>query len=305
MDEVSQNLYESNMMRENARQTVRNYNLFGESADLPDVVHCETIAFRSRLHNWELAPHRHARLHQILLIEAGGGSVDVDGDRRDFGPAACINIPVGVVHGFSFFPGTQGWVVTIATEILDQTLQDSEGLRGYLARPGLLTDCIALKPTVELLFAEFAAKDFARAQVLRALCGLLMGFVARELANADRREGREQHLSLHRRFQDLADRHFTDHWPVTRYADALAVTPGHLSRVCRQATGVSASGVINERVIREARRLLTYTNLTIAEIAYELGYTDPAYFTRVFTRTTGVAPRRFRKELGERTEDIL
>ena len=54
---------------------ILNYNLFGESRDLPDVVHCETIEARSRLHNWEFAPHRHARLHQVLLLEQGSGRV--------------------------------------------------------------------------------------------------------------------------------------------------------------------------------------------------------------------------------------
>ena len=301
MDGACRNLYEPNMPgqnpRPNPRHTVRNYNLYGESAGLPDVVHCETIEFRSRLHNWELVPHRHGRLHQILLIEAGGGSVEFDGERIDIGPTACINVPAGVVHGFSFRPETQGWVVTIATEILDQTLQTAEGLRTSLDRPCLLDGCLALKPTVEHLFAEFAAQHFARAQVLRALCGLLLGLVAREVSNAHRRESRETHAALHRRFHDLVDRHFHDHWPVARYADALAVTPGHLSRVCRRATGASATAVIRERLIREARRLLTYTNLSVAEVAYELGYTDPAYFSRVFAQVNGAAPRQFRNGL--------
>lgn len=48
--------------------TIRSYALFGESGDLPDVLHCETIAARSALHGWELAPHRHAGLHQLLLV---------------------------------------------------------------------------------------------------------------------------------------------------------------------------------------------------------------------------------------------
>jgi len=293
-------LYKSNMTGDIRGQAVRNYNLFGESADLPDVVHCETIEFRSRMHNWELVPHRHARLHQILLVEEGGGSIEIDGERSRFGPSTCINVPVGAVHGFTFFPGTQGWVVTIATEILDQTLHEAEGLREVLARPCLLADSIALKPFVERLFDEFAAKDYARAQVLRGLCGLLLGFVARAVAHADGPEGDGTHLTLRRRFLNLVDRHFREHWPVSRYADVLAVTPGHLSRVCRQATGVSASGVVGERINREARRLLTYTNLTVAEVAYELGYADPAYFSRVFTLANGMAPRRFRGQLAAR-----
>ena len=48
--------------------SIQSYSLFGESQHLPDVLHCETIAARSVLHDWELAPHRHTRLHQVLLI---------------------------------------------------------------------------------------------------------------------------------------------------------------------------------------------------------------------------------------------
>ncbi len=58
-----QNMHFSNM------DSIQSYSLFGESQHLPDVLHCETIAERSVLHDWELAPHRHTRLHQLLLIE--------------------------------------------------------------------------------------------------------------------------------------------------------------------------------------------------------------------------------------------
>ena len=68
-------LHESNlrsgMPRPLRRDRIRSYNLFGESAELPDVLHCETIAARSALHDWELEPHRHGRLHQVLLLRKG------------------------------------------------------------------------------------------------------------------------------------------------------------------------------------------------------------------------------------------
>ena len=60
MDLTGKLLYKSNM---SASASILNYNLFGETGDLPDVVHCETIEVRSLLHDWEFAPHRHARLH--------------------------------------------------------------------------------------------------------------------------------------------------------------------------------------------------------------------------------------------------
>ena len=71
MAKAREYLYISNM--ESLRSKIQSYSLFGESKHLPDVLHCETIADRSVLHDWELAPHRHARLHQILLVQSGGG----------------------------------------------------------------------------------------------------------------------------------------------------------------------------------------------------------------------------------------
>ena len=54
------------------------------------------------------------------------------------------------------------------------------------------------------------------------------------------------------------------------------------------------SSLIRDRSIHEAKRLLAYTALTVAEVGYELGYLDPAYFTRVFRMATGQTPKAFR-----------
>ena len=107
-------LYYSNMSSTAPGPAIRVYNLFGESGDLPDVVHCETIASRSVLHDWTLAVHRHARLHQVLLIERGGGEATLDGRVVPLRPMQIVNVPVGHVHGFRFVPDTQGCVLTIA-----------------------------------------------------------------------------------------------------------------------------------------------------------------------------------------------
>ena len=102
---------------------------------------------------------------------------------------------------------------------------------------------------------------------------------------------------LFRRFEALLEQHFREHWTVSRYAAALSVTPTHLSRLTRSATGNAASQLILERTIREARRNLVYTNLPISGIAYALGFNDPAYFSRLFSAATGLSPRRFRDKV--------
>src|SRR5215510_13521158 len=93
-------LYYSNMRTAAPAPAIRVYNLFGESSHLPDVVHCETIASRSVLHDWKLSVHRHARLHQVLMIKSGGGEASLDGRVHVLRPMQIVNVPVSHVHGF-------------------------------------------------------------------------------------------------------------------------------------------------------------------------------------------------------------
>jgi AraC family transcriptional regulator, transcriptional activator of pobA len=287
-------LYYSNMRSAASAPAIRVYNLFGESGDLPDVVHCETIASRSVLHDWTLAVHRHARLHQVLLIERGGGEATLDGRAVQLKPMQIVNVPVGHVHGFRFVPNTQGWVLTIAAEILDEALLASEGLRGALSRSAVSTPQI--RTTMKQIFAEHAARDFGRAHVLRALSAAMIGLVARALTGESGGNGTAE-SGLFRRFEALLEQHHLERWSVADYAGALSITTTHLNRVTRTATGDTASHLILNRLIREARRNLVYTNLPVSTIAYALGFEDPAYFSRVYAAATGVSPRAFRAQL--------
>lgn len=289
-------LYNSNMSAAAQGSAIQVYNLFGESGELPDVVHCETIASRSVLHDWKLAVHRHARLHQVLLVERGGGEATLDGQAFALRPMHAVNVPVGNVHGFSFAPGTQGWVVTIAAEILDQTLLAPEGLRGVLSQGAVVRGTAQMRSTMKQIFAEFAGRNFGRAHVLRALSASLVGLVARELAR-ERGDGSGIDSELFRRFEALLERHHLKRWSVSDYATALSITSTHLNRLTRAATGDTASHLILNRLIREARRNLAYTDLPVSTIAYTLGFEDPAYFSRVYAAATGRSPSAFRTQL--------
>lgn len=299
MDGPRNLLYNSNMTDLLSRRSIQTYNLFGEARDLPDVVHCETIAARSVLHEWEFAAHRHARLHQILLIERGGGEASLEGRSYPLRPMQVVNVPVGHVHGFSFKRGTQGFVLTMAAEMLDQVLTPAEGLRRVLAQSTVVRGTASMRDAMERIFAEFAGRNFARAHLLRAYSAALLGLVAREMADTDGAPEGSAGSDLFRRFEALLEQHFLAHWTVSDYAAALSITPTHLSRLTRSATGHAASQLILERIIREARRNLVYTNLPVATIAFALGFNDPAYFSRLFAAATGVSPRRFRGSIHE------
>jgi AraC family transcriptional activator of pobA len=301
MDRADDILYKSNMPRAPLKSSILpailSYSLFGEDRDLPDVVHCETIAARSVLHDWRFPPHRHGRLHQVLLISRGGGRATMEGQEYRLKPMVAVNVPAGHVHGYEFTRGTQGWVVTIATEILDEVIAPSEGLARVLSEATLLRATPAMRRMMQEIFAEYDGRNFARAHVLKALSAALLGLVARQLAAQTSHGASTAGDRLVDRFETLIDEHYREHWAVARYAAALKVTPTHLSRLTREAFGCPASHIIRDRLVREARRQLVYTNMPVSTVAYALGFNDPAYFTRTFTVATGLSPSEFRERV--------
>jgi AraC family transcriptional regulator, transcriptional activator of pobA len=278
------------------RRSIETYNLFGETGDLPDVVHCETIAARSVLHDWNIAPHRHARLHQFLLIQSGGGQARMEEQAIALAPMHLVNVPIGGVHSYCFTRGTRGWVLTVAEEVLDQAMLPSEGLRRVLSSAQVIRGTAEMRTIMKRIFEEFAGRRFARAHVLRALTAMLVGLVAREMATLVRTPDSGTSVDIFEHFAALLEQHFLGHWTVSQYAGALSITPTHLSRITRSVTGCGASRLIVERIVREARRNLIYTNLPISTIAYALGFNDPAYFSRLFSQATGLSPTSFREK---------
>ena len=280
-----------------SNKTIQSYSLFGESQHLPDVLHCETIADRSVLHDWELAPHRHARLHQLLYIQSGGGEVDLEGETLALTPGAMVNIPAGHVHAFRFQRHTEGWVTTMADELLDELLTHVGDVRRDLSHAGVIHASQSMAHAMAQIWHEFSGQSQARALVLRGLSAALLGWVSRSLTHTSTKHPTPTDPHLLQRFTDLIEAHFLEHWRVSDYAKALSISPTHLSRLARHASGRSASRMIEARLMREARRNLAYTHLSISSIAYSLGYADPAYFTRAFKRDSGRSPKAFRTQI--------
>lgn len=100
---------------------------------------------------------------------------------------------------------------------------------------------------------------------------------------------------LARKFSALLDRHFHEWHRPADYAAALHVSASHLRKLCYEHYGACPRRLINERLSREAARLLTTTALSVGEIAHRLGFDDEAYFSRFFRKHNGLPPRAYRK----------
>ena len=102
------------------------------------------------------------------------------------------------------------------------------------------------------------------------------------------------------RFQKLVEIQFIEQKKVSAFATELNISSGHLNELCKARIGKSASEVIKDRVLLEAKRLLLHSELSIKEIAYALNMLDPAYFTRMFKKGTGKGPQQFREQIREK-----
>lgn len=101
---------------------------------------------------------------------------------------------------------------------------------------------------------------------------------------------------LFRDFGRLVELHFRSKHQVADYADLMHLAPKTLANKFSKLNLENPNDVIKTRIVLEAKRLLFYTDLTVKEIAYQLGYEDPAYFNRLFTQKAGTSPAEFRKQ---------
>jgi len=103
-------------------------------------------------------------------------------------------------------------------------------------------------------------------------------------------------MDFFRDFSRLVEIHFRTKHTVADYADILGVAPKTLSNKFNRLELTQPNDIIKDRIILEAKRLLGYSALSVKEIAYQLGYEDPAYFNRLFTNKVGDTPSNFKKK---------
>lgn len=103
-------------------------------------------------------------------------------------------------------------------------------------------------------------------------------------------------MDFFRHFSRLIEIHFRQKHTVADYADLLHLAPKTITHKFQRMGLSNPNEIIKDRIVLEAKRLLIHTACTAKEIAYELGYEDPAYFNRLFTQKVGSSPVSFRKE---------
>ncbi|HEY6762710.1 MAG TPA: AraC family transcriptional regulator [Baekduia sp.] len=250
------------------------------------------------------APHRHD-YHELLWLRDGAGEQLVDGDPLPVVPGTVTVVARGQVHQFQHATGVAGALVRITDAALS-------GPTGRIPAGWLLGGrggrTITVPPTERDRFEAVLAALHAETRRppdphAPALVGHLTATVLlwlerwHDASRTERPEVDDADVQLHRRFAELLDKDYAKHHDVAHYADALAVPAAALSRALTTLTGRGTKELIVERAMVEAMRLLRFTDLTVGEIAFRVGYGDQLYFSRAFKRFAGRAPQAYRAEV--------
>ena len=276
-------------------EPIPSWQLYGEQNAFPDVLHCEKITDRAAGLDWVIRPHRHAHLHQFFLIRIGEVEMHVDGKTLRPKAPCVMSIPRGTVHGFTFSANTDGYVVTIPVQNLPEVFDAQSPMAIGLSRFAILRADVKLAGLFDVLHSENQTLKRFRTTLLRAYATALAVQVARNIPADPGHDSKSQN-QIYRHFEDMVLKRFKDAWKLKDYAEALGVSTRHLGRLCHAATGQSPTLYIENVRMREAGRLLVYTRDSISTIGYQLGFDDPAYFSRVFRRHWGASPSVYRAQ---------
>jgi AraC family transcriptional activator of pobA len=257
--------------------------------------------------SWLRTPHKHG-FYEILWVTQGHSLQVIDYEEYQVSPGSLFIISPGQVHLIEPNAHLTGYCVRFTEEffLLDQPSTPILAELSYLDNPAVtptlplpLDQATKLRTLVELLLSEFHQPAPVE-PVLRALLLVLLTEIQRLYAGRQLTAAGAHAQGVFKAFRQLVEAHFTEHLSVADYAGRLHLTPRHLNRLVHTVAACTASDIIHRRTVLEARRLLTFSALTVGQIAEQLGFADSSYFTRYFRREVGQVPLEYRQQMSEK-----
>ncbi|RQO61394.1 4-hydroxyphenylacetate catabolism regulatory protein HpaA [Pseudomonas sp. KBW05] len=270
-------------------------------------VHYDKLGNLAGFFGRNMPVHRHDRFFQVHYVKSGAVRVYLDDQQYlESGPMFFLTPPT-IPHSFVTEADSDGHVLTVRQQLVWQLIESDPQLA-----PGsqLAAACVALDRLapeyqgearrLAFLFEELRVEmnntAAGHSAALLSLTRLIMISLLRLCANSlEATPARHEDLQIFHRFNELIEAHYLEHWALARYAQAAGVTEARLNDVCRRIADLPSKRLVLERVMQEAKRLLLFTRGSANEICYQLGFKDPAYFSRFFQRYAHMTPGEYRQ----------
>lgn len=158
-------------------------------------------------------------------------------------------------------------------------------------------DIALFSSIIENIINEFKNPGNAHKEMLETYLRMFMIQALRHLEETEEQSQVESHKKnqIVQDFIALVDKHFRSIHAMSEYAEMLYISPKSLTKKLKALGYPTPTKIIKDRILIEAKRSLKFSNDQIKEIAYKLGFNDPGYFTRMFTKEEGITPQAFRE----------
>ncbi len=248
-------------MTNNRNSIVKYDGLYGDTATLPDFVHCEMLESRSKTYNWEIKQHLHTHLYQIFLIETGEGILNHNNEKIAFKAPCIITIPANHLHGFNFDTTTNGRVITLSDSFADLVFKTSPKVVLELNRlwhiPILEEEKTHFDSLIRIidrilkeLYEDLEEKQMALQAYLTILFVEIFRFAKQRETHFLKSDNRQ--LKYFQDFQKNIKKSNSALKTVTEYAKDLNITTVHLNRICQSVAKKSPLQLAQEHILAEA-----------------------------------------------------
>lgn len=259
---------------------------------------------------WRTEPHAHPGYGQIIFVRSGQGVMNLEGSSVPFEGPCVLLLPTECVHGLDYENDVDRWVVTIEVSYLTQLYARLHEFIQLWSLPRMITLPSTTGTATELfvlitrLAQELESRLFGHVVGAEALLTQIFLLLVRRarLDQPDDGGASRNETCLAERYRELIDQHYWQNLPLQDYASMMGVSVAQLRAACVAATGHSPTKMIHARIITEAKRNLIFGEKPIEQIAFGLGFSDAAYFTRFFRREVGEAPSQFRLTTREQSQ---
>lgn len=279
--------------------TVPKVRLYVERDEQSWFVNVGHVTDRGR---WRTAPHAHPDYGQVIFVRSGCGVMNLEGSSVPFAGPCALLLPPESVHGLDYEQDVDRWVVTMAVAYLSQVNAKLREFNRLWTAPRVIPLDYAEDAADEFhnvickLVHEIEAKPVGHVTGTEALLTILQLNLVRgaQLGEADNEVATRNDVRVADRFRELIEQHYKENLPLQDYASMMAVSLVQLRAACASATGQSPTKMIHARIITEAKRNLIFGDMSMEQIAFGLGFSNAAYFTRFFRKEVGQAPSQFR-----------